>query len=154
MSHHVSLSAQILMIRAHCLAENVTFVRLKDFLVPQGQELTVGLGHLLVRMRRGDVLLRVDPVMGWPLLGNVCNRFMVFLLLRNRLERLDLVVCAVGNSNQFHRVQRDWLLFLVVDDALLLIMNLLVREAIDWVELLSVLLVATIRHLLVNVLDV
>ena len=104
MSHHVSLSAQILMIRAHCLAENVTLVRLKNFLVPQGQELTVGLGHLLVRVRRGDVLLRVDSVMGRPLLGNVWNRFMVFLLLRNRLERLDLVVCAVGDSDQLHRV--------------------------------------------------
>lgn len=142
------------MIRAHCLAENVTLVRLKDFLVPQGQELTVSLGHLLVRVCRGDVLLRVDPVMGRPLLGNVWNRFMVFFLLRNRLERFDLVVRAVCDSDQLHRVQRDWLLLLVVDDALLLIMNLLIREAVDWVELLSVHLVATIRHLLVDVLDV
>ena len=80
------------MIRAHCLAKNVTLVRLEDFLVSQGQELTIGLNHyLLVRM---SMLLRVDPIMGRPLLLSY-----IWLLRSNCLERLDLVVVAVCDSN-------------------------------------------------------
>lgn len=41
MSYYVSLTPRMLMVRTHCLAENVAFIGLKYLLVPQSQQLAI-----------------------------------------------------------------------------------------------------------------
>ena len=65
--HHVGLVAGLLLvIRTHCLAEDVAFVGFEYFLVAEGQQLTISLDDLLSCCR--NVLLRIDSIVVFPLM--------------------------------------------------------------------------------------